>query len=470
MLNVLIALPPHGVDDKGKPLDWDAALRGMGPDAVKTAISAAARWDDLPFISSESAELETDRLAKCTEFEYERERLKSARLLGLRPTVLDRIVKGRRTAPRREQFATSISDPPEPWPEPVDIDPTMEELVAFIRRHIIMKQQEVYAVALWCLFAHLHDVARHSPILAVQSPAPRCGKTTIMRIIRAIVPTALTAANIRVAGVFRVIEKYCPTLLLDEADTYVRDNEELRGILNSGHERAFANTVRVVGDDHEPCKFSTWCPKAIALIGFLPVTLQDRSIVISLRRKTVDEHVDRLSEDNDPHLYEIHSKLARWAKDHADRVRSIEPEVPDGINDRARDNWRTMLAIAEAIDGKWPAQARAAALAISGHATNDLTSSVEVQLLGDIRLLFLRTGAKCLGAKELAGKLAGLEEAPWSEYNRGRPLSARGLAMMLRPFQISSRHTTSGSVYDRHMFIEAWRSYLPPDEPCHDDT
>ena len=58
-----------------------------------------------------------------------------------------------------------------------------------------------------------------------------------------------------------------PTLLIDEADSFAKDNEELRGILNSGHIKAAAHVIRNL--KHKPRRFSTWAPKAIAMIGAL---------------------------------------------------------------------------------------------------------------------------------------------------------------------------------------------------------
>lgn len=52
--------------------------------------------------------------------------------------------------------------------------------------------------------------------------------------------------------VFRIIEERAPTLLIDEADTFLPDNNELRGILDSGHRRSNAFVLRNVGDNHEP--------------------------------------------------------------------------------------------------------------------------------------------------------------------------------------------------------------------------
>jgi putative DNA primase/helicase len=74
--------------------------------------------------------------------------------------------------------------------------------------------------------------------------------------------------------VFRAVEKWKPTLLIDEADTFLHDSDELRGVLNSGHNRRSAIIIRTVGEDHEPKQFSTWCPKVISKIGKLPPTNQ----------------------------------------------------------------------------------------------------------------------------------------------------------------------------------------------------
>jgi hypothetical protein len=55
----------------------------------------------------------------------------------------------------------------------------------------------------------------------------------------------VAAANISPSAFFRVIEEMRPTLLIDEADTFLRGNDELRGILNAGYTRDTAYVVRV---------------------------------------------------------------------------------------------------------------------------------------------------------------------------------------------------------------------------------
>jgi putative DNA primase/helicase len=92
-----------------------------------------------------------------------------------------------------------------------------------------------------------------------------------------------------------------PTLLIDEADTFLKDNDELRGVLNTGHRRG-GQVTRTVGDDLEPRQFTTWSPAAIAMIGRLPDTLDDRAIAIRLRRRKATEKVRAFRSDRTDEL------------------------------------------------------------------------------------------------------------------------------------------------------------------------
>ena len=93
------------------------------------------------------------------------------------------------------------------------------------------------ALALWTLHAHAHAQFTVSPVLSLVSPEKRCGKTTTLYVLGALVPRPPPASNMTTAALFRAIDRYRPTLLIDEADTFLEQNEELRGVLNSGHSR-----------------------------------------------------------------------------------------------------------------------------------------------------------------------------------------------------------------------------------------
>jgi putative DNA primase/helicase len=234
--------------------------------------------------------------------------------------------------------------------------------------------------------------------------------------------------------VFRVVEAYRPTLLIDEADTFLPENEELRGILNSGH-RQGGSVIRTVGEEFEPRSFSTYAACAIALIGKLPGTLADRSVPIELRRRRPDETVEQFRFDRTDHLDVLARKARRWATDHASYIRCADPAMPDGVFNRVADNWRPLLAIADAAGGEWPERARRA-VQVNGTAAG-ADQSRGVLLLSDIRDIFLQHRVNRLASSSLVGALIALEDRPWSEWRGGRPLSTNGLARLLDPYGIS---------------------------------
>jgi hypothetical protein len=89
----------------------------------------------------------------------------------------------------------------------------------------------------------------------------------LLTFLGAVVPKPLPASNVTASVIFRAVEKWSPTLLVDEADTFLRDNEGLRGVIDSGHNKANAYILRNVGDNYEPKQFRTWSPRQLHLLA-----------------------------------------------------------------------------------------------------------------------------------------------------------------------------------------------------------
>ena len=60
--------------------------------------------------------------------------------------------------------------------------------------------------------------------------------------------------------------------------------------------------------------------------------------------------------------------------------------MPDGLHDRALDNWRPLIAIADLAGGAWATGARAAAIALTGVDGDD--DPIAEELLVDRRSVF----------------------------------------------------------------------------------
>jgi putative DNA primase/helicase len=379
---------------------------------------------------------EISRLAKLRRLDYERERKGAAERLNVRASILDVLVKAERNHfddDGKQGRALSFPEP-EPWPGPVNGAELLDALSARIRGHVVMSDDEALTAALWVVHTYLLDYFGISPRLAITSPEKGCGKTTALDVLARLVWRPLPTANASASAIFRAVEMQRPTLLIDEADSFLPENEELRGILNSGH-RLGGSVIRTVGEDFEPRSFSTYSACAIALIGKLPATLTDRSVPIELRRRRPDEPVKPFRFDRTDHLDQPARKTARWAADSAERIRAADPDMPAGIFNRTADNWRPLLAIADAAGGEWPARARRAAQRASAAAVGD-DQSTGVLALGDIRAIFAERGTDRLPSADLVAALAVMEGRPWAEWKGGKSITANGLARLLAKYKI----------------------------------
>jgi hypothetical protein len=104
---------------------------------------------------------------------------------------------------------------------------------------------------------------------------------------------------------------------------------------------------------------------AVAGLGWLPDTLLARSIIIRMRRRLRTEAVEPYRRrDHAPQGKEIGRRLAGWAGTVIEAAKSMRPEMPAGVEDRAADCWEALLVVADLAGGEWPRLAREAAVAL----------------------------------------------------------------------------------------------------------
>ncbi|MEU5532692.1 DUF3631 domain-containing protein [Streptomyces sp. NPDC020362] len=365
---------------------------------------------------------------------------------------------------------------PAPDPEPTVGSALLDELREQIAKFVILPSPEALdAVTLWVAATHLQPAWQHAPRLAVVGPAKRCGKSRLLDVLTETVHEPMLTINTTPAAVFRSITEEPPTLLVDEADTIfgtpkmAEKNEEMRGLLNAGHQRN-RYVTRVVGNDHTPHRFATFAMAALAGIGDLPDTIMDRSVVIRMRRRAEGERVKPFRSRRDtPALHDVRDRIAAWARPLLDEAADLEPEMP--VEDRAADTWEPLVIVADLAAGPWPRRAREACARM-------VTSEVEVEeeqpggarILADIRrIFFAQREVDSLSTEELLHHLLQNTESPWAEWGR-HGLTSRNLSDMLRPFDIRPGNVrladgTQRKGYMRNKFLDAWRRYCPTVHP-----
>jgi putative DNA primase/helicase len=345
-----------------------------------------------------------------------------------------------RAIERQKRIILELKDR-EPWNQPVVLEDLLEQLVVTLKRFLVLPALAAETLALWVVHTYVLEAAEATPRLALLSPQKRCGKTKVLDLLFQLVQRPLATSNVTAAALFRTIDACRPTALIDEVDTFGKDNAELRGVLNSGHTRASAWVIRNGGDHSGPRRFSTWCPVAYAAIGRLPDTWMDRSIVVRMRRKKASEEVERFTRKAKaaPVFDQLARKAARWAQDSIDRLKGAEPELLATLDDRAQDSWEPLLAIADLAGTRWSLLARDAARILSGAQAQDEVDNFGVIVLRDLRSLFEQVRKLELSSAKIVAALVALEDRPWAEYGRARkPLSKHQLASLLRPFEIHS--------------------------------
>src|SRR2546428_347829 len=183
-------------------------------------------------------------------------------------------------------------------------------------------------------------------------------------------------------------------------------------------------------------KFSSWYPKAVGLIdrpgSMLPDTLQDRSVVVPMQRaRAADVRPKFPRHQPVPELATLRDGVSRWVLRHFAALRALGGGAllaADDLNDRARDNWHQLMAIARAAGGNWEPRARQASLVLSaGGETEQL-----IELLDDVRRVFDAEGTDAIRSVTLTARLVALEGSQWKDAR----LNPTRLAKMLRPLGI----------------------------------
>jgi len=375
------------------------------------------------------------------------------------------------------QFTT-----PQPAAEPVELSRLLDEISAAIRTHVVLSDHAAAALALWVVHTYVFDTRDAVAYVAIESPEKRCGKTTLLSVLAGLACRALVASNITVSALFRVIDDAGPTLLIDEADTFLRGNSVMRGILNCGNTWRTAYVLRLSGRksrgpkpnaaqakegelaapkqseggslDSSLVRYSCWCPKVIAMIGRVPDTIADRSIVVRLERKLVTEKCAPLT-DFKPET--ITAKCVRFAEDNSEVIAGAALETVPGLNDRAADTFEPLFVLARMAGPEWFERAAEAALFLTSSQNTDLQGP---GLLLDILTIFVECNVDKMFSRSLVSCLRGDGEWIASPFFSGTAVNELLLSQALRPYGIRPVTIRVGEEVNKGYRIDDFKNSL----------
>jgi hypothetical protein len=263
--DVYIVHVPSGPEVQGKPtkVGFDDYIAQGGE--VDALILTATRANGQ---NTDQIELRLGLLAKMSRLQYDQVRTATAEELGIRVGTLDKEVASRRNGEKGKSKAEPETI--EPCTEPVDGPVLFQELCKIFTTFMaVLSFQAIVALALWILHTYAFDAAEFSPIIIVTSPRPRCGKSRLLDILSALVFKCKLSSSITPAALFRSVDKWHPTFLVDECDNlFSKDNPkpELLAVFNAGNKRG-SSVERCVGDNHEPTSFDIFCQRLRRPLG-----------------------------------------------------------------------------------------------------------------------------------------------------------------------------------------------------------
>lgn len=366
---------------------------------------------------------------------------------------------------------------------PVDGAELLTDIEQFAGRFLALPtEHHLVVLSLWITHTWAVNAFYVTPRLVLSSPEPGSGKTRLLEIMQLLCRDAKLTLSTTTAALYRRIkaQEVPPTILQDECDAVFGNSrnshaEDLRALFNAGYRRG-ATVDRCERESRDVTEFPVFAPVALAgLIGGAVAkhmrTVLDRAVVFHMQRRAPDEHVDDFrGRDAEEAAAPMRQRLRAWADEHLDDLRTMRPDIPDGVRDRRAECWEALLAIADTAGGTWPERAREACCHFElATDLDDERLSLGIRLLRDMREVF---GAN--DRMHSASIVRALVSDPGWEWNDlpGKPLDQRRLAKELKPYGVESGDVRIGDFVRKGYVVEgqnglgqAWRRWHPsPDE------
>ena len=169
------------------------------------------------------------------------------------------------------------------YPIECKADELWEEVRQYVYNHVDLPEPELYdVVTSWILCTYVVDKFPVTTYLKVIAPKSS-GKTRLLDVLYHLCFQAIKSSTLSPASVYRVLEKWGVTLVLDETERYIHD-DDMQGILNAGYKKG-DYAIRVTDPiKNELGLYKTLGFKALAGTEELKDTLESRCIVINMQK------------------------------------------------------------------------------------------------------------------------------------------------------------------------------------------
>lgn len=339
----------------------------------------------------------------------------------------------------------------DPFDKPVDPAELIETMRTQYRSFMYFSNPEADSLklVLWTIATWFVEYLSYAPYVMITAPEGGCGKSQLLDMLSYGSYRAKVASDISASALYRGIEAYHYTVFIDEADSFLKGQDNLQGALKAGIRRnaVTTRTEKMADGTYREKDFSVFGFKAVAGIRARGISnlLTSRSIIVKLGMKPKSVVLKRL-DDRLPIWQENKSKCARLAQDYGELIRNYRPELPVELSNRQADVWESLISIADVTDQvsgtKYGDQIREIALG----AIKDKTDSLGQELLRDIKDIFLEirnedeegiSTTTHITPADLTEKLTLNPTLRWADYGK-RGLTAHSLGRLLSEYDIRS--------------------------------
>jgi hypothetical protein len=364
-------------------------------------------------------------------------------------------------AARKSYLRSLTIDPPE----------LVSTLERFFGERAHLPPDAALVLAFFTLNTWTFDVFDTTPYLSLESATPACGKNTVLNILSMVCARPQMLASTSEAALFRTIDRYKPTVLLDEAESLAGRSERadcLRSIAQAGYKKGGA-VPRCVGPNNDLQNFGVFCPKVFAAIGGLTGPLLSRCIVIHMEKAPVGQvrrssRQHQLRRDSEP-LREI---IEAYAEQSPTVLTKLYDEEPDAgywpqLQDREAELWGPLLTHARLIGPDCEARLLEVASRFSRGKLQIQAQDHNVALIVEL----LEALGQLSGPRFVPGDLVTLlsEQDGWGERMsscRDDRARAAAIGRFLARFRLSSReHTKKGTSYIVKEAIAKLSAHVP---------
>jgi len=164
-----------------------------------------------------------------------------------------------------------------------DFNTIWDEVKQFVYDNVDLPEPEQYDVLTsWILCTYAVSKFPVTPYVKFIAPVAS-GKTRGLDVLYYLSHQSMKTSTISTSAIYRILDKWDATLVLDETERYMKD-VEIHGILNAGYKRGDV-AIRVTNSkDNELGFYKTLGFKALAGTEQLKNTLESRCIVINMQK------------------------------------------------------------------------------------------------------------------------------------------------------------------------------------------